>query len=64
MKKKNPQYISTKEPASFDTEAMFPFEGIEEPDTANPQNLSSEEGSDTDGMIYCFLDNLFKIRLT
>ncbi|XP_012224788.1 uncharacterized protein PRAS40 [Linepithema humile] len=49
MKKKNSQYICTKESASFDAEAMFPFEGIEEPDTANPQILwSSEEGSDTD----------------
>jgi len=54
MKKKNQLYIniSTKE-SSFDAEAMFPFEGIEDTDTANPQILwSSEEGSDTDGMLY------------
>lgn len=53
MKKKNPQYICTKESTSFDEEAMFPFEGVEEPDLANPQILwSSEEGSDTDGILY------------
>jgi len=56
MKKKNPLYIcAKKESASFDAETMFPFEGIEETDTANPQILwSSEEGSDTDGTLYCY----------
>lgn len=52
-KKKNPLYICTKELASFDTEALFPFEGIEDTDAANQlHQWSSEEGSDTDGMIY------------
>ncbi|KAL6428426.1 hypothetical protein ACFW04_008598 [Cataglyphis niger] len=48
-KKKNPLYIYTKESASFDTEALFPFEGIEDTDAANQlHQWSSEEGSDTD----------------
>lgn len=48
-KKKNPVYICTKESASFDTEALFPFEGIEDTDAANQlHQWSSEEGSDTD----------------
>ncbi|KAM0734194.1 hypothetical protein ACS0PU_011665 [Formica fusca] len=48
-KKKNPLYICTKESASFDTEALFPFEGIEDTDAANQlHQWSSEEGSDTD----------------
>ncbi|XP_024892781.1 uncharacterized protein LOC112468177 isoform X2 [Temnothorax curvispinosus] len=48
-RKKDPLYICTKESASFDTEALFPFEGMEETDAASQQLLwSSEEGSDTD----------------
>jgi len=48
-------YISTKESTSFDTEVLFPFEGMEDTDTATQQLLSSSEdtdGSDTDGMTY------------
>lgn len=48
-KKKNSLYICTKESASFDSEALFPFEGIEDTDAANQlHQWSSEEGSDTD----------------
>ncbi|XP_012539259.1 uncharacterized protein LOC118644154 [Monomorium pharaonis] len=48
-RKNDPLYICTKESASFDTEALFPFEGMEDTDTAGQQLLwSSEEGSDTD----------------
>ncbi|XP_071561024.1 uncharacterized protein [Temnothorax nylanderi] len=48
-RKKDPLYICTKESASFDTEALFPFEGMEETDAASQQLLWSwEEGSDTD----------------
>lgn len=46
--KKDRIYIYTKEPTSFDTEALFPLEGME--DTLNTDQVqSSEEGSDTDG---------------
>ncbi|XP_011637217.1 uncharacterized protein LOC105427247 isoform X2 [Pogonomyrmex barbatus] len=49
LRKKDPLYICTKESATFDTEALFPFEGMEDTDAANQQLLwSSEEGSDTD----------------
>jgi len=54
-KKRNTVYISTKESTSFDTEVLFPFEGMEDTDTATQQLLSSSEdtdGSDTDGMTY------------
>ncbi|XP_043793592.1 uncharacterized protein LOC122715449 [Apis laboriosa] len=45
--KKDRIYIYTKEPTSFDTEALFPLEGME--DTLNADQVqSSEEGSDTD----------------
>ncbi|KAF3423136.1 hypothetical protein E2986_00660 [Frieseomelitta varia] len=45
--KKDRIYIYTKEPTSFDTEALFPLEGME--DTVNTDQVqSSEEGSDTD----------------
>ncbi|XP_012243618.1 proline-rich Akt substrate 40 kDa [Bombus vancouverensis nearcticus] len=45
--KKDRIYIYTKEPTSFDTEALFPLEGME--DTLNTDQVqSSEEGSDTD----------------
>lgn len=48
-RKKDPLYICNKESASFDTEALFPFEGIEDIDAAGQQLMwSSEEGSDTD----------------
>lgn len=48
-------YISTKESASFDTEVLFPFEGMEDIDAVSQQLLCSSEdtdGSDTDGMTY------------
>ncbi|KAL0125431.1 hypothetical protein PUN28_004509 [Cardiocondyla obscurior] len=48
LKKKDPVYICTKESASFDTEALFPFEGIEDSTDAVNQQLWSSEGSDTD----------------
>ncbi|XP_017875610.1 uncharacterized protein LOC108622323 isoform X2 [Ceratina calcarata] len=41
-------YIYTKEPTSFDTEALFPLEGMEDGLNTN-QAQSSDEGSDTDG---------------
>lgn len=45
--KKDRIYIYTKEPTSFDTEALFPLEGME--DSLNTDQVqSSEEGSDTD----------------
>lgn len=45
--KKDRIYIYTKEPTNFDTEALFPLEGME--DTLNADQVqSSEEGSDTD----------------
>ncbi|KYM78135.1 hypothetical protein ALC53_11424 [Atta colombica] len=50
-KKRDTMYISTKESTSFDTEVLFPFEGMEDTDTATQQLLSSSEntdGSDTD----------------
>ncbi|XP_077255996.1 proline-rich Akt substrate 40 kDa isoform X4 [Temnothorax americanus] len=48
-RKKDPLYICHEDAASFDTEALFPFEGMEETDAASQQLLwSSEEGSDTD----------------
>jgi len=53
-------YIYTKESASLDTEALFPFEGMEDTDAANQQLLwSSEEGSDTDGMTLIYSYNNF-----
>lgn len=49
-------YICTKESVSFDTEALFPFEGIEDTDATNQlHQWSSEEGSDTDGTMYCII---------
>ncbi|XP_053978077.1 uncharacterized protein LOC128876022 isoform X1 [Hylaeus volcanicus] len=45
--KKDRLYIYTKEPTSFDTEALFPLEGMEDSHTTDPVQ-SSEEGSDTD----------------
>lgn len=50
-RKKDPLYICTKESASFDTEVLFPFEGMEDTDAASQQLLCSSEdtdGSDTD----------------
>ncbi|CAK9804895.1 hypothetical protein ANTPLA_LOCUS4245 [Anthophora plagiata] len=45
--KKERLYIYTKEATSFDTEALFPLEGME--DSLNTDQVqSSEEGSDTD----------------
>ncbi|CAD1480628.1 unnamed protein product [Heterotrigona itama] len=45
--KKDRIYIYTKESTNFDTEALFPLEGME--DTLNTDQVqSSEEGSDTD----------------
>lgn len=46
--KKDKLYICTKDPTSFDTEALFPLEGVEDT-ISNDQVQSSEEGSDTDG---------------
>lgn len=47
-KKKNSLCIS-KESASFDTETLFPFEGVEDTDSVQQTLLlSSEDGSDTD----------------
>ncbi|XP_043262952.1 uncharacterized protein LOC122403478 [Colletes gigas] len=45
--KKDLLYRYTKEQTSFDTEALFPLEGMEESQIINPVQ-SSEEGSDTD----------------
>ncbi|XP_034193678.1 proline-rich Akt substrate 40 kDa [Osmia lignaria lignaria] len=45
--KKDKLYICTKDPTSFDTEALFPLEGVEDA-IPNDQVQSSEEGSDTD----------------
>nr|XP_012137105.1 PREDICTED: uncharacterized protein LOC100878885 isoform X2 [Megachile rotundata] len=45
--KKDKLYIYPKEPTSFDTEALFPLEGVEDT-VPNDQVQSSEEGSDTD----------------
>jgi len=53
LRKKDPLYICTKESASFDTEVLFPFEGMEDTDIANQQLLCSSEDtdeSDTDGI--------------
>lgn len=50
-RKKDTVYISTKESASFDTEVLFPFEGMEDTDAVSQQLLCSSEdtdGSDTD----------------
>lgn len=48
-RKKDPLYNCTKESVSFDAEALFPFEGMENTDAGSQQLLwSSEEGSDTD----------------
>jgi len=55
LRKKDPLYICTKESASFDTEVLFPFEGMEDTDIANQQLLCSSEDtdeSDTDGITY------------
>ncbi|KZC09239.1 PREDICTED: uncharacterized protein LOC107187534 [Dufourea novaeangliae] len=45
--KKDQLYIYTNEATSFDAEALFPLEGMEDIDTAEHVQ-SSEEGSDTD----------------
>ncbi|XP_033322741.1 proline-rich Akt substrate 40 kDa isoform X1 [Megalopta genalis] len=45
--KKDRLYIYSKEPVSFDAEALFPLEGMEDIHTTD-QVQSSEEGSDTD----------------
>lgn len=45
--KKERLYIYTKEPTSFDAEALFPLEGMEDALNTN-QVQSSEDGSDTD----------------
>lgn len=53
------EYIYTKEPTSFDTEALFPLEGME--DTLNADQVqSSEEGSDTDGQHLFYINDLYK----
>lgn len=62
-KKKNSLYICTKESASFDSEALFPFEGIEDTDAANQlHQWSSEEGSDTDGTMYYLILIIIKLH--
>lgn len=47
-KKKKPLYICTKRSASFDTEALFTLDGVEDNIDAANQIQSSEEESDTD----------------
>lgn len=56
MKKKDALYICTKRSTSFDTEVLFPFEGMEDIHTTD-QSQSSEESSDTDGMKNCHTFN-------
>ena len=53
----------TKGTGSFDTEALFPLEGMEDTLTTD-QVQSSEEGSDTDGSFKLSVYTNFTVRVT